>query len=1138
MYSYLSQRNDDMAAIFLTNIVTNGSFEENVIGWNGFMTDNRNAQSSLAPIRAPNNTPLPAHGETGSWCAQMGVKTQGLVYINPTMPIPTILGHKYYVRARVSLRGYTVPGVTTGCTVIHGTGVPIRGVALPPPLFDGLQTPNIVDWNLIDCIWTADISPLNMRFIWQQTGNTGNNETYGRVDNIVMVDLTEHFGAGNEPPLFAIRQGVLNVPPNGWWDGTAEIIMPIPPVIITDTLPLAVKGRTFSAEIELEENTGTAPFVFALSGLPLSSGLFIDNNGLISGISNLDEGHYVVEVTVSDSIGYRTRRQFTLIAGEPPLIHDEYIPGATLNQPYSWTPTVTGSDGHLSVDVTVSGGMLPTGLTLNNNIISGIPTVDNQSCQITVTAFNDYDPGGVSRTYTLRVSMATRINTLSPLPNGIVDTPYMFSLSAYGYLPIVWEYLGGDLPPGISMGANGTLFGVPTAAGTYSFSVQASNEYGFEVRLYTLSVYQVPVITTTILGYARLGRNYSGQLTAIGSVPITWFIVDGDLPTGLSLNPSSGIISGVPVEGGIFTFTVVAANVVGVSAPVTFTIEAGQSPAIITTSPLPNGIVGVPYTPLTFEADGLDDSFIYTWSWAAQSGSIFPPGLTLNGTSGVLSGTPTAIGTYNVNVTISGGGTSTIAPFVITVGAPPVITSNPNLGGGISRPYSIVLQASGTLPITWEMTEKPSPAADVSICCDGVVSWLIPVVGVYTFTVVASNEFGDSAPVQFSLTITTPSIIDVDLYDGIVGIPYSHTFTALGAEPLTWSQTSGNLPPGLVFDPETATLSGNPTLSGTYNFSIRVDNIGGYAEEPFSLTIAARPIITTMVLNSGNIDVYYLQTLLATGTTPISWNVLPPTGDETGLPPGISLTGATISGMPGTQGLCKFTVRAENITGSDYADTRQFTISIGASGAPVIITNPALYATRGVPYSLTLEATGDTPITWSLGGGSTFPDGLSLNDDVISGTPTVAGVYSFTIVAVNANGSDFRAFTMTIADPPIITATSLPDGTTGTAYGSTLSATGDIPISWQVMPISGSETGLPPGLSLNADTGEIHGAPTTVGAYTFSIRAVNAAGYDTAQLSITIILAGGTFINGKEIGNLFIDGKEVFRAFVGGIRIF
>ncbi|MCL2215670.1 MAG: putative Ig domain-containing protein [Defluviitaleaceae bacterium] len=1125
-----------MAQIYLTNIVQNGSFENNVSGWNGFSTNKQGTQSTLAPMQVANNTPAPEHGETGSWCAQIGVKTQGLVYMNPNNPIPTTVGHKYYVRGQVSLRGSTVAGMTTGCTVVNGTTVPVRDVVLPPPLFDGLQTPNVTGWNLIDTIWTADVSPLNMRFIWQQTGNQGNNETYGRVDNIVMVDLTEHFGEGNEPPLFAIRQGVLNTPPHGWWEGTAAITMPVPPAITTDTLPAAIKGRVFLMQIEIEEDTGTAPFVFNISGLPIDSGLFINNNGQLSGVCNLDEGQYTVEVTLTDSIGYRAKKAFILNAGEPPIIHDEYIPGATLNRPYSFTPTVTGSDGHLAVSLAVTDGSLPAGLSIIGTTISGTPIIDNQSCQVTITAFNDYEPGGVSRTYTLNVSFAARINSLPLLPDGIVGVPYSFAMSGYGETPMTWEHVGGSLPPGLSMDINGILSGTPTVAGIYSFSAQVENEYGSEIRLYTLTVYQIPVITTTVLGYARLGRSYSGQLTALGSIPMTWFITDGSLPTGLSLNQSTGIISGIPVVGGNFTFTVAATNTAGVSAPATFTIEAGQSLAIITTSPLPNGIAGTAYTPLTFQADGLDDSFIYAWSWTAQAGSSFPPGLILNGTTGVLSGTPTAIGTYNVNVTVSGGGSTTTAPFTITVGAPPVITSPANLGGGVARPFSTVLQASGTQPISWAMASAPTPTADIRLSSAGVVSWLNPVLGTYVFTVVATNVFGDSIPVQFTITITTPSIIDVDLAGGIVGVPYSHTLTAEGATPFTWSQTFGNLPPGMFFDPATATLSGTPTISGIYEFSVRVDNIGGHAEELFSITIVARPCITTTMLNSGNESEYYSQALLATGTAPISWSVLAPVDDETELPPGVSLTGAVISGMPSTQGFYKFTVMAANITGPDYADTRQFTISIGASGSPIITTGSALFATRGTPYSLTLEATGDQPITWSLN--SALPDGLSLNDNILSGTPATAGMYDFTISAGNANGNDARTFTITIADPPAITTNSLSGGTTGTAYQETLSATGDTPISWQIMPVGDGESGLPPGLSLNIITGEIYGSPTTAGIFTFSVRATNGAGYDTATLSIETVLAGGTFINGEEIGNLFIAGEEVFRAFVGGVRIF
>jgi len=341
-----------------------------------------------------------------------------------------------------------------------------------------------------------------------------------------------------------------------------------------------------------------------------------------------------------------------------------------------------------------------------------------------------------------------------------------------------------------------------------------------------------------------------------------------------------------------------------------------------------------------------------------------------------------------------------------------------------------------------------------------------------------------------------------------------------------------------MFDTATASLVGNPTAVGTYDFTLRVDNIGGYAQESFTLTILARPVITTLVLDSGNVSVGYLQALTADGTAPITWSILPPTGDETDLPPGLTLAGHIIQGTPTTQGLYKFTIMAENITGSVYADTRQLTIQINALGAPIITTPSPLYATRGIPYSATFAATSDMPVTWTLDTTPPLPDGLSVTGDTLSGTPNVAGIYTFLMIADNGIDQDTRLFTIIIADPPVINTPTLPDGSTRTAYSATISATGDAPITWQIMPPTGTETGLPPGLQLNENTGDIYGTPTKDEVFTFTIQAKNNAGTYTASYSIIILSVGGTFINGKEIGNLFIAGKEVFEAFVGGVRIY
>ena len=88
--------------------------------------------------------------------------------------------------------------------------------------------------------------------------------------------------------------------------------------------------------------------------------------------------------------------------------------------------------------------------------------------------------------------------------------------------------------------------------------------------------------------------------------------------------------------------------------------------------------------------------------------------------------------------------------------------------------------------------------------------------------------------------------------------------------------------------------------------------------------------------------------------------------------------------------------------------------------------------------------------------------------------------------------------------PPSITTDTLPDGKVGEAYSHTLTATGTAPITWSI------DGGLPAGLSLNKDTGEISGTPTADGTAKFTVKAENSAGSDTKELSITITKAAPT----------------------------
>jgi hypothetical protein len=261
------------------------------------------------------------------------------------------------------------------------------------------------------------------------------------------------------------------------------------------------------------------------------------------------------------------------------------------------------------------------------------------------------------------------------------------------------------------------------------------------------------------------------------------------------------------------------------------------------------------------------------------------------------------------------------------------------------------------------------------------------------------------------------------------------------------------------------------------------------------------------------------------------------------LPPGLTLGATGISGSPASTGIYTFTIRAENILGLEYADEQEFTITILPSNAPVITTDNNQQGIKGIMFKMTLEATGATPIVFAEE--SILPDGLELHYDYITdiytieGIPTTPGVFDFTISAENGDGKDYRIFTLTIGDPPVITtATPLPDGLTEVGYFETLTATGDLPMEWEVQQPIGSETGLPDGLSLNRRTGAISGVPTAAGDFSFRVMVRNEYGSDTQLFSIKIELSAGTFINGDEIANLFINGDEVDEAYVNGVLIY
>lgn len=187
------------------------------------------------------------------------------------------------------------------------------------------------------------------------------------------------------------------------------------------------------------------------------------------------------------------------------------------------------------------------------------------------------------------------------------------------------------------------------------------------------------------------------------------------------------------------------------------------------------------------------------------------------------------------------------------------------------------------------------------------------------------------------------------------------------------------------------------------SFVLGIDvSVGG--EEPPLLA----PEIITESLIEATLGQPYVCALTVTGGEPITWVV------DGALPDGLIFADGEITGTPQEPGEFMIAVTAENAAGSD---TKLFVLTVSDiiyyPEAPVITTTALPPGSMHMAYEVTLEATGDTPITWALEG--ELPSGLSFADGTISGTPSADGEFTFTVTAENETGSDSATYTLAIA---------------------------------------------------------------------------------------------------------------------------
>lgn len=696
-------------------------------------------------------------------------------------------------------------------------------------------------------------------------------------------------------------------------------------------------------------------------------------------------------------------------------------------------------------------------------------------------------------------------------PDGKINVSYSSTLTASGTKPITWSLSSGKLPTGLTLSSGGVISGTPTEECNQTFTVKATNSYGSDTKTFTMNIFSLPSITTESLdGYA--GYAFTGTLTLSPSYNATWK-ANTSMPSGLRLNAKTGEITGKASKSGTYTVSFSAESSLGISTKnVKIVIYEKPEKPVINTRSLAKGYIDTAYS------QALLVTGTYPIHLTIQG---LPNGLTVNENTGLISGTPTAAGTYQIKFTAENIATElTNKPVTKTLklvitAQPPVIdfsdTSLPDAKFGEEYSYTFNL-SSGTEPVTWRASGLPSGIKLTNNTLSGTPTKE----GKFTVSLTASNS-GGKTTLKIPLTVLQePVVTGIPLKGAKTDKSYSARISAKGTTPISWS-ISG-LPDTLKYTANTAgttlTITGTPTEMNEYPLTITATNSAGTVSLSANLSVSGEAPKLRASLSTGKVNsTYNGSNISATGTKPITFGYSISDSDKAKF--GVSSLDdlglsfsydedsgtARITGKP-TKSIKSLpvTITADNAVTKGDAVSK--TVRLTISGVKPSFTEPydstvSLKVLHNESVSLNFTVTGTPDITFSM----KDTEGFTLtqtgdNTATLSGTaPSTDKKLNITVTAANADGKATKKIAIQTFTPPSITTASLKEGTLNKTYSSKLTAEGTKTIKW-------SADDLPEGMSFR--NGSFSGKPKEAGTFTVSVTASNEIGTDTKEFTLTI----------------------------------
>lgn len=543
------------------------------------------------------------------------------------------------------------------------------------------------------------------------------------------------------------------------------------------SLPAGTAGQAYSSALN-PATGGVAPYTYAVTAGALPVGITLNGgSGALTG-TPASVGSFSFSVTATDSTTgtpSQATRSYTLTIAAPPIVvAPSALPAATRGTAYS--QALSASGGTAPYAYALASGTLPAGITLaSSGTLSGTATVEG-SFNFTVTATDAGSYTG-NQAYTLTVAGPNLVLPASTLPAGSAGSAYSAAITPAtgGTAPYTYALTGGVLPAGISVdAATGNLNGTPTAAGTFNFTLTASDSTPSPAaqasRSYLLTIAApVVAISPPSLPAATRGVAYSQVLSASGgTAPYTYAVSAGSLPAGITL-ASNGTLSGTATVDGSFPFTVTATDANTFTATQAYTLTVAVPELELPAGNLSAGTAGQAYSASIAPATGGTAPYAYDLA----SGTL-PTGITIDAATGGLNGIPTNSGNFSFSLRVTDSSSpakQATRAYTLTI-APPVVAFNFAPAAGALKDamageeYAQQITATGGVaPLIYSISTGSLPAGLILNVSTGELTGTIAVsadVRSYAFTVQVRDNNGSTGEASYTISVKSRSVDATD----------------------------------------------------------------------------------------------------------------------------------------------------------------------------------------------------------------------------------------------------------------------------------------------------------------------------------------------------------------------------------------